>query len=454
MLLLTACATYYQRQHKFHDLFEQGELEQALNVLDKDKKAPEGKNRLLYYLNKGTLTWMTGNHEESIQNFNKADVIAEDYHKNYGNIALTYLTNPMLAEYKPEDFELVMIHYYKAINFMQLGRYDEAMVECRRLNIRLNQLNDKHTKKNRYHVDAFGLNLMGMVYDASGDHNNAFIAYRNALEAYENSYSNLFGIQPPEQLKKDLLRAAHLTGFHEEVSHYEKKFGMKLEKLQGNTPELVFFWNNGLGPVKGENSINFTVLPGQAGFVTFVNQEYNLSFSFPLPKDTAARKGFSELHLLRVALPKYIERPPYFNSASVKKGALIYPLEKTEDINQIAFKTLEDRMLRELGQSVLRLAVKKANEYAIRNQNGDIGAVVGLANALTEKADTRNWQTLPYAVSYARIPLDEGMNTVEFIMYASDRKSNRSKTFTYQAEKGKTYFHAFQSLETLPSHNL
>ena len=38
---------------------------------------------------------------------------------------------------------------------------------------------------------------MGMIYDASGDKNNAFIAYRNAYEAYENSYGKLFNINTP-----------------------------------------------------------------------------------------------------------------------------------------------------------------------------------------------------------------------------------------------------------------
>ena len=35
----------------------------------------------------------------------------------------------------------------------------------------------------------------------------------NAWEAYEQDYKPLFGLAAPEQLKKDLLRAAHLNGF-------------------------------------------------------------------------------------------------------------------------------------------------------------------------------------------------------------------------------------------------
>ena len=33
-------------------------------------------------------------------------------------------------------------------------------------------------------------------------------------------------------------------------------------------------------------------------------------------------------------------------------------------------------------------------------------------NTVTEKADTRNWQSLPAFVSYVRVPLQEGENTI------------------------------------------
>ena len=48
------------------------------------------------------------------------------------------------------------------------------------------------------------------------------------------------------------------------------------------------FWNNGLGPVKSEWSINFTVVKGSGGAVTFVNEEYDFSFPFWLNDDDDA----------------------------------------------------------------------------------------------------------------------------------------------------------------------
>ena len=46
----------------------------------------------------------------------------------------------------------------------------------------------------------------------------------------------------------------------------------------------------------------------------------------------------------------------------------------------------------------------------MKKENEAAGAVLGIANALVEKADTRNWQSLPSFISYTRIPLSKGEN--------------------------------------------
>ncbi|MFR7822877.1 MAG: hypothetical protein ACLU30_06470 [Odoribacter splanchnicus] len=49
-----------------------------------------------------------------------------------------------------------------------------------------------------------------------------------------------------------------------------------------------------------------------------------------------------------VVFPKYVERPRPFTQGVISYDGKNYTLQMTEDINQIAFKTLHDRMLREL----------------------------------------------------------------------------------------------------------
>ena len=436
---------------KFQEMVQEGKFEKAEKYLADDKKAAEGKNRLLYLMNQGYLNWMLKDHEESNHYLNQADIMIEDQIKKPGLEALALMTNPMIKPYEAEDFEKVMVNFYKSLNYIQLQDYESASIESRRINLKLNKLNDKYPDhKNRYQNDAFAHVIMGLIYDARSDFNNAFIAYRNALEVYESDYASYFGINAPLQLKKDLLRTAYLTGFQDEVRHYEKKFNMDYNHQKSNHPELVFFWLNGFGPVKSEWSINFTKVPGNEGFVMLVNEELGLSFPVYVGnKSQKEKSAFSQLRFVRVAFPKYVERKPVFTGADIKVDGKKYQLEIAEDINEIAFKTLHDRMVREMANSIARLATKKALELLANQEDQNLGAVIGIANALTEKADTRNWQTLPYSISYARVPLQEGENTVKLDQNAPGGMK-KSEDFTFTAQPGKTYFHYYHSLETHP----
>lgn len=448
LFLISSCATYYQKLAEFNTKIESGNIEEAKKFLVNDKKGPEGKNRLLYYFNRGTVEMLSGNYAESNNYFNQADITIEDYQKKASTQALALISNPMAMEYQAEDFEKVMIHYYKAINYIQLGQSEEALVECRRINLKLQQLNDKYKNKNRYSEDAFGLNLMGIIYESTGDINNAFIAYRNAVEAYDKIYVKQFNTNIPDQLKKDVIRTAYKMGFTEEARAFEERFAMKYEAIASGTPELVFFWNNGLGPVKSENSINFSIVKGQGGYVTFVNEEMGLNIPFPLPAGNSTGSALGDLQFIRVAFPKYVERAPYYSQAFIDYNGKRYPLEEAENVNNIAFKTLDDRMLREMSNSLLRLATKKAAEYAARDQNQNMGSLVGIVNAITEKADTRNWQTLPYSINYCRIPLKEGNNEIKLKLQSFDKKTEMEQKFMYNASKGKTLFQVYQNFES------
>ena len=72
---------------------------------------------------------------------------------------------------------------------MKMGRFEEALVEVRRMEILLNQLDDKYKSEEKFNKDAFVHLLMGLVYDAQGDINNAFIAADTVI-LYENYYND------------------------------------------------------------------------------------------------------------------------------------------------------------------------------------------------------------------------------------------------------------------------
>ncbi len=454
-VLIVGCATYYAKNYEFQNYLLQGNFQSADIWLDNNDSDKEGKNKLLYYLNRGYVSWALNKSEVSNKHFTVAEHVIEDYINNYYLNALTLVSNPGIKPYKPEDFEAVFVNYFMALNYIQLGKYEDAIVECKRINIKLNQLNDKYKDhKNRYQRDAFAHTLMGIIYESNKDYNNAFIAYRNALEIYETDYKEYFNLKVPDQLKQDIMRSAHLTGFYDEVKYYEDKFNLNFEYTPSENGDLVFFWLNGYGPYKAESSINFVKVPNtQRGYITLVNEEYNLSFPIYIgDKSSNEKKAFSDLRFFRVAFPKYVERKPVFTSANITNNSKVYNLEILEDINDIAFKTLNDRMIREIGSAILRLATKKALEALADEQEEGLGMLLNIVNTVTEKADTRNWQTLPYSISYTRVPLNKGANQIN-LNTNSKYMNARTKTFTFNGEKGKTYIHAYHSIATQSSSN-
>jgi len=440
-LALAGCATYYQQTRQLQGYILRGNFKKADQLLNQDNRSKEGRNKLLYFLNHGYVDWMLDNYQESNRHFSQADRIIEDYIKNYGLEALALITNPNVKPYRPEDFEAVMLHYYTALNYIQLQDYEDALVECRRINLRLQALNDKYDDhKNRYQRDAFAHNLMGMIYEAVQDYNNAFIAYRNALKVYQEDYRQYFSMEVPDQLKRDVLRTAYLTGFRDEVRYYEKQFDIDYRYKPREHGEVIFFWLNGFGPVKDEWSLHFSKIPSpREGYVIMRNEQLDLSFPLYIgDKSEEEKNAFSQLRFFKVAFPKYVERKPVYRSASIRCNNQVYPLEKAQNINEIAFKTLHDRMLREVGNAILRIATKKALEAAVDQENENLGTLVNIINTLSEQADTRNWQTLPYSIYYSRIPLDEGTNVIKLNTHSP--RGNKVQTYQFEAKKNKIYF--------------
>jgi hypothetical protein len=443
VFFLLSCKTFYQANLEFNKSFEFGQLEAADKILDKNKKEAEKKARFLYYVNKGVVASMLGKYEESNVWFEKAYIFGEDLGKQAGNVALSFLTNPNAIVYPGEDHEHLLLLYYKALNYLKLGDNQAALVECRRLNNRLNELSDKYRSDNKYREDAFIHNLMGIIYQADGDFNNAFIAYRNAYTIYTEVYVPMFGVYPPEQLKRDLIRAADMNGFATEADFYRREFGLEAYRPQKSSAELVFFWHNGLGPVKDEWSVNFTTGGYSNGFYTFTDQTGQVHM---VACSQAQANQLSSLSFIRIAFPTYVERPPRYFQGRLHIDGDVYDLELAENIDLIAKKTLQERMAAEIGKGLLRFALKKVVEEQARKQDEGLGMLVSLFNAATEKADTRNWQTIPHSIFYTRVPLQEGTNTVT--LTTGGNYDSKQETFTFEGKKGEIVFHTYQTLES------
>ncbi|HAI77364.1 MAG TPA: hypothetical protein DCM08_14110 [Microscillaceae bacterium] len=450
---LSSCMTYYQRNVDFYRNFETGRFDVAEKVLEKNKKMAKGKDRLLYFLNFGTVNALQGEYEMSNEYFEDAYLYGEDYVKEPFASIGQYLLNPTVVPYKGEDFEHLLVNYYKAVNFLKMGDMESALVECRRMDVRLRALSDKYTSDNKFKRDAFIYNLMGIIYEANQDYNNAFVAYRNAVEIYEEDYHKFFEMETPRQLKMDLLRMCYKMGFESELLFFQDKFQMTYEPEanEGKGGELIFLWHNGLGPLKTEVFINFGV-NHNGGHCYFRNDEMDLFFDFDDGEQNLTSdqiKALDGLSSISVAFPKYIERPEFFSAATLICGNDAKDLQLAEDINKIAFKSLRQRMLLEFGKTLIRVALKETIEKVAEKKDATLGLLVGIFNTVTEQADTRAWHSIPHGIYYTRMYLPEGQQTVQFVPRAAG--GSQTYDFTFNVQKNKTIFHTFHSLQVDPS---
>lgn len=424
MLFFVSCATYNTRISTYYTQMRENNYAQADAALEKSKILQAKRNRLLYLLEKGKITHLLKQYDSSNTYFNEADIFMEDVRTTASDIALGTLLNPMMQTYKGEDFEKFMVHYYKALNYLYLGKPDEALVEARRITLESFTLQDKSKRENRYSDDAFSLMLQGIIYEKSGDLNNAFISYRNSVDIYLKNNNSYYGVSLPDQLKKDLLRTASQNGFLDELQRYEKLLNTTYHPTPpGEGGDLVLFWENGLAPVKQEMNFFFALTKDGLGNFSFVDQTgaFNIPFNFSSHNINSGDLKLDELRSFRVAFPKYQEQPLFYRGASLSLNNKKYGFESAENINTLAFATLRERFVKEAAITLGRLTIKKLAEIAARpksdDKNKDTKEAIALGlqvfNFISEKADTRNWQSLPHTIYYTRVPLDRGTNVLQ-----------------------------------------
>ena len=199
------------------------DYQEADAIIRQAEKDYGAKSRVLYGMDRGMTLQLAGEYEQS----NRLEEAEEEVDRLYTRTVRTetaaFMTNDNTLPYEGEPYEQVMINVLKALNYASLNRWQDALVEARRMDHRLNVLADRTKDKAAYHDDGFARYLSGILYESTGDVNNAFIAYRKAYEMFDSSRGwSRTGV--PAQLQADLLRTADALHLSQEFSDYQRRF--------------------------------------------------------------------------------------------------------------------------------------------------------------------------------------------------------------------------------------
>jgi len=179
-----SCMSYNKMMGQYYQQVSSHQYENALSLVNKSKILRKKRNILLSDFENGRLNFLLNDYSKSNEFLNAADNLLESNFKTGKDIAVSNLINPMMETYRGESFEKLLIYFYKSLNYSALEKTEDALVEARRISLATDRLTQEEKNTQKYNIDAFSLNLQGMIYEMGGDINNAFISYRNAVNVY------------------------------------------------------------------------------------------------------------------------------------------------------------------------------------------------------------------------------------------------------------------------------
>jgi hypothetical protein len=409
-LLVFSCAPPFKHYVKVNQSLIQQDYASAIAELQRNKGAYKERNAALYYLEEGLL-------------------------QHYASKVGSFLINDNTIPYRGEDFENALVNLFMALNYAEAGQREEALVEARKVDNKLNVLNSRYAgdKKNVYKEDAFIRFLMGILYEADGEVNDAFISYRKAEKIYRNDYANNYGVSAPNLLIENLLSTGKELDFNAEVAKIQAAYpGVKyMDPAQKkDMAEVYCIHYNGRGPEKVEKQ-----------WVTPMTDGYLLKIAYP----EFQRRNY-QIHHADVFLRNVATGDAYqFDTVMM------------EDIGSIAVTNLENRLMRIKVKAIARattkyLATKAAGKVAEDQGGSFFGFLVRLlgnvAVVATEKADLRHWRMLPAEIRIGRAAVPPGEYEVSIrFLNASGLEISKRQLQNITVRAGEKKFLSDQTLQ-------
>ncbi len=409
ILCCSACSAPSLRHKKdVNKLLANKDYTAAVAKIESGKnKEYSRRDRVLYYLDSGAVLHDAEQYKESDQRLSQAqDRIEELFTQSVSAHTAQFLVNDLTVSYVPADYEKALTYYYRAMNFLAQHNISDALVEANRAVYFLDQLRGSTGKDN-----AFVQYFMSLVFESAGRLDDARIARARAEQA--------FGTAP---------------AFPKPVAGWG---------------EVVLVHSNGVVPLK--KTATFQLAWGHVlGYIN-THQENTSNVS---PQVRNAIYAGALGNSITVAYP-VLEDQPYAIAASevVTAQGQVYNTQLLGNVADEAKQELKDKQTGTLMRAALRAAAKRVAAVQTKNtvskQSNSSGwgdaaeMFVSFLGALTEKADTRQWFTLPAQLRVTRfyVPPGEQDITLRF----KNRFGKIIETYTFEkvpvTAGGRVYLH-------------
>lgn len=387
----------------------------------------EGKDKVLYFLDMGIALHFAGRYQESNQYLEQAEIaIEENFTKSISKMIISFLLNDNVLDYAGEDYEDIFTNIIKTLNYVHLGESEDAIVEVRRINLKLSKLQDKYSNM------AEELSKSKKLQENEAD--ICFIPGKvNLRHSVTGSYLSMLGYKSMGKWdevsidRRNFIEASYgrLEGFSEKV----------LSPASEETVPVYTLCFAGKSPVKVQSTLLLDYDPDlNMARVMMPGKEKKEINSFKY-------KGENEMHI-KFAIPTIVRRKTRIrNIRTFINGKEHGEMYFIEDFGEIATETFNIKKPIIYLRAALRALIKAAidaktkenidKKYEDKKEDSDVEEevkdqgknkfmagllkfAVDAVTDITENADLRCWRTMPGRVYGGRIDLVPGEYEIAF----------------------------------------
>ena len=404
-------------KYQVNQLAAQGRFEQAANTVESNARKAYGKrDGLLYALDRGSLLHDAQHPQESDALLARAqEQITDSYTKSVSANLSRVVINDLMTPYYAAHYETALTFFYRALNFLQQNDIMSAAVEARKAVFFLDHL--RADKKKGYNDDPFVQYVSSLIFESAGELSDARIARQNAINAYQKRGWPVPQFTVPSN-------AAELG-------------------------EIILFHYVGQIPLKKSQTIQLAWHKALA----FANAPAEDGGPVSPEVQNAIYAGVTG-SAITVAIAVLEEQAYVVQSSQAQVNGLRVPMYPASDLTELITQDLDEKMpgiwFRLATRAVLKRVAAVQARHAIDGsekgkQYGSAGQLaemfVSLLGAATEKADTRQWFTLPARIYMTRIFVTPGPQNIQLLL--QDKNGNIIGTYTFDnvtVRKGERIF--------------
>lgn len=467
LFLLAGCTNKsLLRQQEFSKL-DKNDYPAHINLLKKSKNYSSDEEFLKYF-DQGILFHYNKQFDSSLVYLQAAEKTAEAlYARSLTNEASAILVNDNMRPYRPKSYEETMLYNFMALNYLALGKIDEALVESRKGTLFLDKLAASDAKK--YSTDGFFNYWSALAYENLNESDNSQISLYHALNGYRKNEKNL-----PAELSAYAYNSFKQGGRENDIAEFalneQSKYLPKAMLADSLNQEIVIFCYGGVTP--GLDELKFWGTFVEGGMLIIYHKDPSgkiISDRRPSPVLAAStnsnhyrepgtsynNKISGKTTSISFALPQKQPSLSQTRSFVAECNGQQYASEVVASTDGLLDQYLDDENNTILMRTVIRVATRtiaaEAAKKNLKNKDNTVNLLINLGidifTGQLEMADLRAALFLPKTIQMIRIPCQNAKDITVKALSGNGTVLKSEQIAVEEKIKQKKLFYTFSSVK-------